>query len=857
MSISEYVGKTLIAWHYYNENYMGEYGTSANRRSYVYPRIIKNKDTEFTMIQDCENEFPKKGRVEVRLTADLTAEDLYAEVGEIVEIRMNVEPECNMASNNYYSLRFNRNLGKERTEIWIEKFSGRGFTQIISLTSDWERAKREHRVYYSGDIYTNEIVFEYKNKYYGPFEYDKKEDFLVLNAKRENSYFISEYLPEELDQNIYIVDNPETNDNIRLINKKAIGSPLDRDIKIDWIDSDKLVEFLCNILKKQKLNTKDEIRRFKENIGKLIEENQEIYLDEYRKKSISELLLLPDKRDNLVQMIVHTVLDDEELNKEITQTICENHFEYIEKNSTELKKYKEEIANLTLQRDDIKKQIEAAKDNLNNLAEKARLEQGEQIEKIKGEIKELEEKKKYLEHNIKDLLATIEEVNDIKDLEEKKEKLKKESERAETERELREDDLRKTKAKQEDLNSKLKKIVENFNDETKIVVDKLDKAFLNKVLKEISGEENSDIQRFDTKLFYEKSLEGEEIIEIVREYLNDKANRNVSYNDVVNYLTCIGQGFITTFAGHPGTGKTSLCSLIAKALGLAREDENRRFVEIAVERGWTSHKDFIGYYNPLTKQLEKSNIEVFEAFNTLNQEITEEVTAPMFILLDEANLSPIEHYWAAFIKNCDFDSATERCITLGGNLKWNLSPNLRFLATVNFDHTTEELSPRFLDRSWIVMLEPVQIDEEILAQEPMLNAEKVVSFNDFINAFGKSNEIEIDDNILTKWKNIRNIFKENDMMIMPRNVRMVLEYCKVACKYMKRDTPETRFAPLDYAIAQKILPTINGNGENLYSLFSQLKEECGESNMPICSKIINRIQKKADDNMGYYQFFTM
>lgn len=137
MDISKYVGKTLIAWHYYNENYMGEYATSANRRSYVYPRIVKNKDTEFSCIQDCENEFPKKGRVEVRLTADLTAEDLYAEVGDIVEIRMNIEPECNLSSNNYYSLRFNPNLGKERTEIWIDKFSGKGFTQIVPLTGEW------------------------------------------------------------------------------------------------------------------------------------------------------------------------------------------------------------------------------------------------------------------------------------------------------------------------------------------------------------------------------------------------------------------------------------------------------------------------------------------------------------------------------------------------------------------------------------------------------------------------------------------------------------------------------------------------------------------------------------------------
>lgn len=119
------------------------------------------------------------------------------------------------------------------------------------------------------------------------------------------------------------------------------------------------------------------------------------------------------------------------------------------------------------------------------------------------------------------------------------------------------------------MEKELTKIIDNFNDETKLVVSKLDKDFLNKVFRKISGEQCSDIEKFDNNLFYEQSLSGNDIINIVQDYLNDVANRNVSYNEVVNYLVCIGQGFITTFAGQPGTGKTSICSLIAKALGLA------------------------------------------------------------------------------------------------------------------------------------------------------------------------------------------------------------------------------------------------------------------------------------------------
>ena len=91
-------------------------------------------------------------------------------------------------------------------------------------------------------------------------------------------------------------------------------------------------------------------------------------------------------------------------------------------------------------------------------------------------------------------------------------------------------------------------------------------------------------------------------------------------NDVANYLICITQGFITTFAGEPGTGKTSLCNILAKALGLMADAPQKRFVDISVERGWASHKDFIGYYNPLSKEMERSNGDVFEAFERMDAE---------------------------------------------------------------------------------------------------------------------------------------------------------------------------------------------------------------------------------------------
>lgn len=82
------------------------------------------------------------------------------------------------------------------------------------------------------------------------------------------------------------------------------------------------------------------------------------------------------------------------------------------------------------------------------------------------------------------------------------------------------------------------------------------------------------------KTFSHGYLTMQTIIGRVTDFIHNKAHRDATPNDVANYLICITQGFITTFAGEPGTGKTSLCNILAKALGLATNAPQKRFVDI-------------------------------------------------------------------------------------------------------------------------------------------------------------------------------------------------------------------------------------------------------------------------------------
>ncbi|MFI3174324.1 MAG: ATP-binding protein [Bacillota bacterium] len=187
----------------------------------------------------------------------------------------------------------------------------------------------------------------------------------------------------------------------------------------------------------------------------------------------------------------------------------------------------------------------------------------------------------------------------------------------------------------------------------------------------------------------EKATEVDKFINYISEKLNGDANRKIAKNDIINVLLCLSQGFLTILAGEPGTGKTSLIKIIATILGLNHK-KYKRYIEIPVGRGWTSKRDFIGYYNPLSKIFESSNKEVVKGLESLNLEVVDNSCKhPFIMLLDEANLSPMEYYWSDFMGLCDDFKKQNRSIELSNNKELKISNNLRFVATINIDHTTE------------------------------------------------------------------------------------------------------------------------------------------------------------------------
>ena len=343
--------------------------------------------------------------------------------------------------------------------------------------------------------------------------------------------------------------------------------------------------------------------------------------------------------------------------------------------------------------------------------------------------------------------------------------------------------------------------------------------------------------------------------------------RSYDYNDCIDILVTLSQNFITIFSGTPGIGKTSLCEILSKTLGLcnlehqikenpwSKPEYANRYIPVSVEKGWTSKRDLIGYYNPLTRKFESPDPHRYECFKDLDAEFRSGFKRlPYLILLDEANLSPMEYYFADFMNICD-ERTSGGFISLGDGDNFKIPDTLRFVATINNDQTTEMLSPRMVDRAPVIVLPEIDdwMEPEELVTE---NIEyKPVSWTDFQSAFAD----ETSSTDLKLKNDLRNFFDEISkagFRISPRVKKAVLKFVQSAKKLMRQDDKQNAFEiSLDYAVSQRILPHISGSGDEYQAMLKTLLELFNNSKLLKSSDLLNKIISEGDHNMNYYRFF--
>lgn len=365
---------------------------------------------------------------------------------------------------------------------------------------------------------------------------------------------------------------------------------------------------------------------------------------------------------------------------------------------------------------------------------------------------------------------------------------------------------------------------------------------------------------FQKTLYIETpSSNAQNIISHIEQSLKEEG-RNFSTLDVINITVTLQQSFISFLAGLPGGGKTTLARLVAKIHGI-QED---RFLNVPVARGWTGQRDLIGFFNPISNNFQSSSTGMYEFLNALSDEAQDEDsdTPLSIILLDEANLSPMEHYWSSFMGLTDSRGSEELKL---GDKYVQIPDNLRFISTVNYDSTTEYLSPRLIDRAPIIVLEPntiITTSNQPLNEEPSSLIKVPIPYRIMEKYFGLTDYIpEFVGHELTIYDEVKTVLAERSselgkpVIISNRKETAIRQYCNKARPLMREVSTDDDLLAIDYALLQLVLPLLRGHGKSFGKRLEKLRDVLVDAELERSSNYLDTIISNGNAELHTYDFF--
>lgn len=561
-------------------------------------------------------------------------------------------------------------------------------------------------------------------------------------------------------------------------------------------------------------------------------------------------LLQGFREEPLYSAIVEALSEDEDFLKNIGSF---KSFALLEN------KYRSEIDNLREQKNTLSKQVE----------ELERLNPKKQIEEYSAQIAHLESLRTTSESRLQETLKTAGLVDAVASLEQNRSFLE-----AENARKLEQSRL--LEAKLDGLQSQLDAILASSANKV------LEMTFDNLISERFLEQTSKTLQRQMKESYFLASkaiaalpistLDANQTVLQLTHSFRQKRPR-YSNNEILNILICLTQSFLTIFTGKPGSGKTSLNEIAAEVLSLnqpaALQQDHPdfpfcgRFVAISVQRGWTSSQDLVGFYNSLTRTFDKASPQLFDLLSILDAEsrsLNPARILPALVLLDDANLSSMEYYWADFMA---MDKGEENPVRgkldLAQDYQLEVPEALHFAAAIQTDHTTEPLSPRLLDRAFVISMpdHDVQLDTILSAAAASVLEDQLFTYQQIKTAFEPAQKaMDLPEPLETIFLQAQQLFASAGMATSIRSQLAMRRYILSGLRWFEAEEErDGGLIALDYAILQRMLPAINGTSERFRQLLKQILEFLKSSHLTLSAAKLEEIMEKGDDSMQYYQFF--
>ena len=174
------------------------------------------------------------------------------------------------------------------------------------------------------------------------------------------------------------------------------------------------------------------------------------------------------------------------------------------------------------------------------------------------------------------------------------------------------------------------------------------------------------------------------------------------------------------------------------------EPNEKNHLFVSVRPDWNDGKPLLGYFNPLLNRYEWTAFLRFVLRAVRSWQSGQELL--FFVTLDEMNLARVEHYFSDFLsvlesgRDAQGFSREPLRLEIGPDATGEvppheifLPPNLVFTGTINWDETTHPLSPKVLDRAFVLELGAVDFHNypQPGARKALLEAEKQLVLRHF------------------------------------------------------------------------------------------------------------------------------
>ena len=318
----------------------------------------------------------------------------------------------------------------------------------------------------------------------------------------------------------------------------------------------------------------------------------------------------------------------------------------------------------------------------------------------------------------------------------------------------------------------------------------------------------------------------------------------------------------TIIAGGTGTGKTRSAKLAATSIARPGSVEI-----IAIGADWTDNRPLLGFRN-LLAQGGKTYVAP-PALRIILKALANP-GKPLFLILDEMNLSHVERYFADFLSSMEskeplklHDSAetlnTEDGITVPGKIAY--PNNLFVIGTVNIDETTYMFSPKVLDRAHVIEFKVTWkeitrgLEGVVPSELPALSPEQVEEFMRVSQLTEKALP-EKDHKLLTEvLEDLHAALEGTRFVFAHRTARECLNFVASAQALSKADivTPQDTKSLIDLAVLQKALPKLNGTSGTLSRVLENLIKVAGKHDLDLCKEKLESMssQLKADKFVSF------